>query len=230
MQMEAGGGHAALVQLRAYLAQRDLPPDSRLPPERELCESLGVSRGDLRKALAVLEGEGQLWRHVGKGTFVGSGPIEESVAIAEISGRTNPADLMRARLIIEPEIAREAALHATPDDVAAMRQSLVQTRAAATWRQYENLDNLLHRQIALASRNTVLLGLFDVLNAIRRAVVWGRLRAEPAKPPANHHSFAEHDRIVDSIETRDLRAAAIAMRTHLESVERRLIPVREAAE
>jgi DNA-binding FadR family transcriptional regulator len=230
MQMEAGGGHAALVQLRAYLAQRDLPPDSRLPPERELCESLGVSRGDLRKALAVLEGEGQLWRHVGKGTFVGSGPLEESVAIAEISGRTNPADLMRARLIVEPEIAREAALHATPDDVAAMRQSLVQTRAAATWRQYENLDNLLHRQIAQASRNTVLLGLFDVLNAIRRAVVWGRLRTEPARPPANHHSFGEHDRIVDAIEIRDLRAAATAMRMHLESVERRLIPVREAAE
>lgn len=231
MEMEeAGGGHAALVQLRAYLAQHDLPPDSRLPAERDLCETLGVSRGDLRKALAVLEREGQVWRHVGKGTFIGSGPIEETVAIAEISGRTNPADLMRARLIVEPEIAREAALHATQGDILAMRQSLAQTRAASTWRQYENLDNLLHRQIAHASRNTVLLGLFDVLNAIRRAVVWGRLRAEPARPPSDHHSFAEHDRIVDAIEERDLAGAAAAMRAHLQSVERRLIPLREAAE
>lgn len=226
----ADDGHAALVQVRAFLAQHDLPPDSRLPPERELCEMLGVSRGDLRKALAVLEAEGQVWRHVGKGTFVGSGPIEEMVAIAQIADRTSPSDVMRARLIIEPELAREAALHATQDDILAMRQSLVRTRAAATWRQYENLDNLLHRQIASASRNTVLLGLFDVLNAIRRAVVWGRLRTEPARPPENHHSFAEHDRIVDAIENRDLRTAATAMRVHLESVERRLIPLREAAE
>lgn len=230
MEIEGNSSHAALVQLQAYLAQHDLPPDSRLPAERELCEVLGVSRGDLRKALALLEKEGKIWRHVGKGTFIGSGPLEETVAIAEISGRTNPADLMRSRLIVEPEIAREAALHATQDDILAMRRSLVQTRAAATWRQYENLDNLLHRQIAQASRNTVLLGLFDVLNAIRRAVVWGRLRMEPARPPADHHSFAEHDRIVDAIENRDLGGAATAMRSHLQSVERKLIPLRDAAE
>ncbi len=222
--------HAALVQLQAYLAQVDLPSDSRLPPERELCEKLGVSRGDLRKALVVLEKDGRIWRHVGKGTFIGRGPIGETVAISEIAGRTNPADVMRARLIVEPEIAREAALHATLDDIAAMRHSLAQTRIATTWRQYESLDNLLHRQIAQASRNTVLLGLFDVLNAIRRAVVWGRLRSDGARPPADHHSFADHERIVGAIADRDLSGAATAMRHHLHQVESRLIPLRQAAE
>ncbi|WP_287094198.1 FCD domain-containing protein, partial [Mesorhizobium sp.] len=166
----------------------------------------------------------------GRGTFVGSGPVEETIGISEIAGRTNPADVMRARLIIEPEIAREAALHATLSDIASMRQSLVQTREAVTWRQYENIDNLLHRQIAQASRNNVLLGLFDVLNAVRRTVVWGRLRSEGARPPADHHSFADHERIVEAIAERDLGGAAAAMRLHLQQVERRLIPVREAAE
>ncbi len=230
MDKIGNGGHAALVQLQAYLAQIDLPSDGRLPSERELCESLGVSRGDLRKALDVLEKDGHIWRHVGKGTFVGSGPIEETIGISEIAGRTNPADVMRARLIIEPEIAREAALHATLADIAAMRHSLVQTREAATWRQYENIDNLLHRQIAQASRNNVLLGLFDVLNAIRRTVVWGRLRSEGARPPAEHHSFEDHERIVGAIAERDLAGAAAAMRHHLQQVEQRLIPVRQAAE
>jgi DNA-binding FadR family transcriptional regulator len=230
MNVDGNESHAALVQLQAYLAQHDPPSDSRLPPERDLCEILGISRGELRKALAILEKDGQIWRHVGKGTFVGSGPIEEIVPLSEIAGRTNPIDLMRTRLIIEPEIAREAALHGTPDDVAGMRRSLRKTRAATTWRQYENFDNLLHRQIAQASRNTVLLGLFDALNAIRRAVVWGRLRIETACPPADHHSFAEHEDIVDAIAHRDLAAAAAAMRVHLQSVERRLIPLREAAE
>src|ERR687897_128343 len=224
------GGHAALVQLQAYLAQMDHTGETRLPAERELCESLGVSRGDLRKALAVLEKDGRIWRHVGKGTFVGSGPVEETIGISEIAGRTNPADVMRARLIIEPEIAREAALHATLSDIAAMRQSLVQTREAATWRQYENVDNLLHRQIAQASRNNVLLGLFDVLNAVRRTVVWGRLRSEGARPPADHHSFADHERIVEAIAHRDLGGAAAGVGLHLQPVGRGLIPVREAAE
>jgi DNA-binding FadR family transcriptional regulator len=224
------GGHAALVQLQAYLAQIDLPSDGRLPPERELCDILGVSRGDLRKALDVLERDGHIWRHVGKGTFVGSGPVEEAIGISEIAGSSSPADVMRARLIIEPEIAREAALHATAADIAAMRQSLVQTREASTWRQYENIDNLLHRQIAQASRNNVLLGLFDVLNAVRRTVVWGRLRSDGARPPADHHSFADHERIVSAIADRDLSGAAAAMRLHLQQVGSRLIPLNEAAE
>jgi DNA-binding FadR family transcriptional regulator len=111
-----------------------------------------------------------------------------------------------------------------------MRHSLAQTRVATTWRQYESLDNLLHRQIAQASRNTVLLGLFDVLNAIRRAVVWGRLRSDGARPPADHHSFADHERIVGAIADRDLGGAATAMRHHLHQVESRLIPLRQAAE
>jgi DNA-binding FadR family transcriptional regulator len=178
----------------------------------------------------VLERDGHIWRHVGKGTFVGSGPVEETIGISEIAGSSNPADVMRARLIIEPEIAREAALHATIADIAAMRQSLVQTREAATWRQYENIDNLLHRQIAQASRNNVLLGLFDVLNAVRRTVVWGRLRSDGARPPADHHSFADHERIVSAIADRDLGGAAAAMRLHLQQVGRRLIPLNEAAE
>lgn len=224
------GGYAALVQLQAYLAQVDSSGETRLPPERELCESLGVSRGDLRKALAVLEKDGRIWRRVGKGTFVGSGPIAETIGISEIAGRTSPADVMRTRLIIEPEIAREAALHATLDDIAAMRQSMAQTRLAENWRQYESIDNLLHRQIAQASRNNVLLGLFDVLNAVRRTVVWGRLRSDGARPPIDHHSFADHEQIVDAIAQRDLPAAAAAMRLHLQQVEGRLIPLREAAE
>jgi DNA-binding FadR family transcriptional regulator len=224
------GGHAALVQLQAFLAQMDVSGETRLPAERELCESLGVSRGDLRKALMVLEKDRRIWRHVGKGTFVGSGPVEETIGISEIAGRTNPADVMRARLIIEPEIAREAALHATLDDIAAMRRSIVHTRDAATWRQYENVDNLLHLQIAQASRNNVLLGLFDVLNAVRRTVVWGRLRSDGVHPPADHHSFADHEHIVDAIADRDMAGAAAAMRLHLQQVERRLIPLREAAE
>jgi DNA-binding FadR family transcriptional regulator len=111
-----------------------------------------------------------------------------------------------------------------------MRQSLAQTRQASTWRQYENFDNLLHRQIAQASCNNVLLGLFDVLNSVRRTVVWGRLRSQSTRPPADHHSFADHEKIVAAIADRDLAGATSAMRHHLQQVGQRLIPIRDAAE
>jgi DNA-binding FadR family transcriptional regulator len=52
--MQTKVAEGALIQLRAWLAQRDLPEDGRLPPERELIEILGVTRGELRKAKAHL--------------------------------------------------------------------------------------------------------------------------------------------------------------------------------
>ncbi|HEY7688476.1 MAG TPA: FCD domain-containing protein [Dongiaceae bacterium] len=214
---------AALPQLRAYLARTDLSADSRLPPERTLCRALGVTRAELRKALAVLESEGLLWRHVGKGTFIGSRPLETIADVAAITRRTNPTEVMRTRLLLEPEVARLAALNATPAQIAEMQICLKKTREAASWRQYEAWDNRLHRTIAEATQNNLLLSLLDTLNAVRRTVTWGRLRADPVKPSSDHHSFAEHDAIVDAIAERDMTRAAAGMRRHLETVERNLL-------
>lgn len=223
-------GESALTQLRAFLVEKDYPLNSRLPPERELSEILGVSRGELRKALAILESRGELWRHVGKGTFTGSRPVDEMFSVSAISRQTNPAEVMRARQLIEPEICREAALHAKAEDLAELRLCLSGSRDAQTWRQYEYWDNRLHRAIAQAAHNPLLLAVFDTINAVRRAVVWGRLRYDRPKPPAGHHSFAEHDLLVKAIEERDLSAAAAAMRRHIQSVHAHLIEQSQAAE
>jgi DNA-binding FadR family transcriptional regulator len=220
---DAGSNRSVVTHLRAYLAQAALPEDGRLPPERDLSAALGVTRTELRKALGTLEAEGQIWRHVGKGTFMGNRPVDTLSDIAALSKRTNPAELMRARMIIEPEIARAAALTATPMHLAELRMCQARTREAATWRQYETWDTRLHRTVAEATQNTPLLGLFDMLNALRRAVTWGRLRSNPVKPEPDHHSFTEHETIITAIENRDMNGAAAAMRAHLRSVERNLL-------
>lgn len=219
---DGGSRQATLVQLRAWLMRHDFAPDTRLPPERDLSEILGVSRGELRKALATLEAEGQVWRHVGKGTFIGSRRVEV-MSLSEIDRVTNPAEVMRARLLIEPMLAREAALNATQDYIEAMAACILRTRSAQTWRQYETADNEFHRLIAQATGNRLLLALFDALNAVRRAVVWGALRSGRQRPPDDHHSFAEHDRIAATIAQRDLPGAAEAMHHHLRAVQKQLI-------
>ncbi len=213
---------ATLVQLRAWLSQNAFSEATKLPAERVLCDELGVTRGDLRKALAVLEREGVIWRHVGKGTFIGPRPFDDYISLARIESETNPADVMRARLLIEPMLAREAARNATRQDVADIETLVRQARAAETWRQYEALDTALHRAIAKAGGNSLMLAIFDTLNTVRRSVVWGRLRPEPVRPPSDHHSFAEHAVILEAIRTRDLDGARDAMRQHLETVTTRL--------
>ena len=112
-------------------------------------------------------------------------------------------EIMSARILIEPLLAKQAAINATGYHIDELERCLVAKREAVTRRQYENADNRLHRTIAEASRNTILLALFDQLNASRRAIVWGRLRSQTAVPPRDRHSFVQYDAVVRAIRERD---------------------------
>lgn len=218
-------GNAALAQLRAYIADRAFQPGERLPPERTLCVDLGLNRAELRRALLVLEQENRLWRHVGKGTFLtdvdpASAPPD---AIGQLAQQVSPADVLRARAALEPAIAREAAVHASAVAIARLRSNVERATQAATWREYEALDNDFHRLIAESSGSSTLVALFDQLNMLRRMVSWGRVVRNGTRPPADHRSFAEHARIVDEIAGRNAESAQNAMRAHLRSVENRLL-------
>ena len=114
----SNSANGALTQLRAWLAQDEIAKGGRLPAERELCTRLGVSRGNLRKALLVLEEEGSLWRQVGKGTFVGLKPADEVTSLSAVAARSSLGDAMRARLSFETMLASEAAINATPTELA----------------------------------------------------------------------------------------------------------------
>ena len=225
-----GETQGVLTQLRAYLAHEGRLAGARLPPERQLAEELEVSRGTLRRALADLEAEGLIWRHVGRGTFVGNRPVETVQDLTEVARRTNPAGVMEARLALEPELARLAAVHATPADLDELAECVRESRGAGDWRSYEYWDNRLHRAVAQAAANIVLLALFDGLNTIRRTVTWGRLRRFSARPEHTHHSFAEHDRLVHAVADRDPMAAADAMRLHLRSVRDHLLQAADTPE
>ena len=211
-----------LARLRRLIQSQGVALNSRLPPERRLAAEIRTTRARLRKALAVLETEGLIWRHVGRGTFIGARPVENISDIQYLSGRTSPGEVMEARLSIEPELARMAALNATAADIGEMRRCAGKSRAAREWRVYEAWDNRLHRAIAVSTRNTLLISLFDTLNTVRRATVWGQMRTQKL-PPADHQSFAQHDALIDAIAGRDADGAAACMRRHLRCVRDRVM-------
>ncbi|MGI9365790.1 MAG: FadR/GntR family transcriptional regulator [Rhizobiaceae bacterium] len=215
----------ALTNLRDYISKSGLKPGQRLPPERELTAELGVTRSTLRKALDALEREGTIWRHVGKGTFVAATAEDldqMTQSPVELGQQLTPFRMMRARLAIEPAIAREAAMNASGDDLARLNGAMERTRAAATWKSYETNDDEFHRAVAEASDNLLLLTIFDQLNMVRRAVAWGSVTRQTAKPPSNHSSFGEHEAIAEAISQRNPTQAYNAMRLHLKSVSERL--------
>mgnify|MGYP005993467665 FL=1 len=214
----------ALARLQAHIRDGNYAEGDRIPPERQLMEQLGLSRATLRHALEALERSGAIWRHVGKGTFVGDGPAVGHDALAELGRQITPMRMMHARLCLEPALAREASVHATAEALATIGQTLKRARAAATWAEYEAQDDQFHRAIAQASDNVLLLSFFDQLNRARRAITWGNVERRNARPPEDHSSFDEHDAILRAIADRDGDRAWGAMRDHLKSVSARLFP------
>jgi GntR family transcriptional regulator, transcriptional repressor for pyruvate dehydrogenase complex len=210
-----------LPQLLNWLDGADLPSDCRLPPERQLSAELGATRAELRKALAVLENQGILRRHVGQGTFVVRSAVR-AADTAAIADRTSPVDTVHARLLLEPELARLAAMHATSRELSEMRKLADEMRQAGNWIEYVQIDARLHRLIAKAARNNLLTEILDLIYSVRSTIVWGRMASRPPGPTPDYISFSEHDAILQAIEERDSATAADAMRVHLLTAMKRL--------
>lgn len=197
-------------------------PGTRLPPERKLADELGLSRAEIRKLLARLEDEGRLSREVGRGTFVRPAYPDTATDRGTLEKSTSPREAMEARLVIEPELASLAAISASHRQIEAMRALAKQMRSSKTWKAYEQLDAQLHRLIAEAAGNKLLVAVHEIVNEVRRAVVWKRLDTRPIGPPPDYSSFGEHDAIIDAIEKRDRTGALEAMRRHLRTTQSRL--------
>jgi DNA-binding FadR family transcriptional regulator len=204
-----------LAAIRKWLSAHRLDGNLRLPPERELAERFCVSRAELRKALSVLENEGQIARQVGRGTFIVPDAVQSGANSEDIAARTSPLAAMQARQIIEPELCRLAALNATSAQIGEMRSLCARMRRAASWEEYAELDWRFHNTIAEATANVLLIEIQALLNGVRRYVVWGSLIKRPAGPPDNYHSFREHEALVEAIASRDGEAAWRAMSGHL---------------
>jgi DNA-binding FadR family transcriptional regulator len=207
-----------LQRLRDWLSRANLPANTRLPPERVLCRELGLSRSALRGALGVLEGEGRIWRHVGRGTFYGPRPPVPQEGVALLARRTHPEEVMEARLVLEPQIAALAAKRATLDDLREIDRCLAKSRVAKDIATFELWDSALHQAIARAANNTLLYGLFEAINSIRERRIWGQLKVASQTPERLETYHAQHTACAEAIRDRDPDAASAAMRTHLETV------------
>ncbi len=220
--MKAPAGLDPLLRLRGFLAEQPLALNERLPPERALGRRLGLTRSAVRKAMAVLEAEGQVWRHVGRGTFIGARPVLNLEEVQYLSSITSPSQIIDARVAIEPELASLAAMRAVAADLAELRLCNRRCREARLWRVFESWDSRFHYAIAAATKNKLLMTLFETLNAVRRSGTWRTVRTGTA-PPRDYSTFAEHDAIYEAISRRDPGEAAERMRRHLTSVRARLV-------
>jgi DNA-binding FadR family transcriptional regulator len=227
----------ALNKVREFIEKRGFAGDGRIPPERRLASELQVGRRSLRRALEVLEQEGRIHRHQGRGTFVYAPSAHGTVtapsaraqagAAAGIAGAaldnildyTNPLEVIEVRLATEPAMARLAALRASTTEIKRLQTLAAKTASAGNPETYERADALFHRTIAQAARNTLFLAFFDTMCAQQRDAGWRRLgeHAHCYKRQAVYAGF--HESIAEAIAARNGQEAYAQMLRHLNDVQ-----------
>lgn len=202
-------------RLHRYLQQRAPSGHGRLPSERSLAETLGVTRNRLRGALRRMARQGEIWRHVGKGTFLGRRPLDAAPANGKGMVLTSPREVIDARLIFEPMLARLAAFSATGADHREMQLCLDKMADAHGWPAWAAWDGRLHRAVAKASGNALLLAMFDTLQLYRNRDVF---RALDRPFRGVDMASKDHAAVVRAIRERDPGRAEAAMRKHVLSL------------
>jgi DNA-binding FadR family transcriptional regulator len=203
------------------------PLQSRLPSERALSTKLKVSRATLRKALAILEDERRIWRHIGRGTFVGPRPELNEDEIINIKSATNPTEIMEARLVLEPRLAALAALRATIKELSQLNKILDRSLNAVATTEFEHFDGLLHQTIAKATHNSLLISIFSVINKVRESEIWGSLKKASLSNEHRKIYNHQHKVLVESIVNRDIEQSERLMREHLKSVSKHLLEIQK---
>ncbi len=228
----------ALSKVRQFIERQNIAEDGRIPPERTLASELGIGRRSVRRALDVLEQEGRIHRHQGRGTFIdvrpgsaaatlvppgdlapGSPRPSLTAALESVLDYTNPLEVIEVRLATEPVMARLAALRASQSEIKRLTTLAGKTRTASDAESYERADSLFHRTIAESARNTLFLAFFDTMRVSQRDVGWRRLgeNSHCYKRQSVYASF--HESIAAAIAARNGQEAYLQMQRHLSDVQ-----------
>jgi len=197
----------------------------RLPPERELAKTLGVSRPVVREAMIALEIAGLVEVRGGAGTFVKRARGDAGSLLAAVADPgPGPFDLIAARRLLEGEIAFSAAPKVTNADIRSLHEAIEQMRAdIAGGKDTRPADRLFHVRIAALTGNAVLANLVDGLWAHMLDPMFDVLGRHAGLRDEDRMTVADHERIVAALAKRNGAAARRAMRDHLAHVEKILM-------
>lgn len=193
----------------------------RLPPERELAQTLDVSRTTVREALLALEIMRFIEIRVGSGVFVLDDTQRTQSDFAEPDSAP-PSDVLAARRTIEGETAALAAKNALSTDIIKMQATIDEMAASIhDIARFDVADAAFHTLIAKAAGNDVLAGFVAHLWRMREGNMWSLWYDQTRHPSHREKSVEYHQTILRAIERRAPDAARTAMQTHLDGLAER---------
>jgi GntR family transcriptional repressor for pyruvate dehydrogenase complex len=204
-------------QIRRHIALRLVAPGEALPAERELATMFGVGRPTVQMALRLLEAEHLVEARRGRsgGTFVlqpaQDDRVMEELVLRLLRQRNQIIELLDHRSILEPGVARMAAVRRRSRDIEHMREALDGMSGAADESEYMRFDTEFHLAVAMSTRNRYLaqaieqirMDLNDALSLLPETETWHSQLSE------------EHEQIFDAVRSGDEDAAERATALHV---------------
>lgn len=212
-------------QIKGLIISGKLKPGEKLPPERELAASIGVSRPSLREALQKLEAKGFLEQIQGDGTYVKSATSDSFDGFLEEFAKKDNAifDLMEVRRILETWAAYTAAERATDKEIAQMQEYLNEMKDAKDYGQIGYIpDANFHSTISYATHNVLLI---HIMNNIYEWIekVSFEVRSRMYTDEKSHEElFNQHSAIFNAIREGKPLAAYNAMNLHMDYIVKEL--------
>jgi DNA-binding FadR family transcriptional regulator len=213
-------------QLRTLISAGEWAVGARLPAERDLARQLGVSRPSVREALIAMEVEGWVEVRTGSGVYVldrSKAPSHGNGRAAEISpDEWGPLELIRARRVVEGEVAAMAATQAKRKHIDAMDKALASMKLDAD-RGVLPLegDRAFHTAIVESCGNVVLIETIQRFWDSRRGPLFERLGGHFETVDSWRSAISEHQAIFDAVRNRDPDAARVAMHAHMDQSHKR---------
>ena len=205
------------LRLAAEIDSGTYPVGQRLPSERLLAQSFGVSRATVREALIALELDGLVDVRTGHGVVVLSRTPNEGVAKECDIG---PFELLEARRAIESEACAMAAARVTDVQLIELSALIEEMRSENEHdvQRSENADRRFHELIAAATENSAMMATVQLLWDARTRSPQNRSMSAKVQALGIKPRIEEHVLILRALEKRDPALARDAMREHLTRV------------
>lgn len=204
----------AAQSLQRQILAGSYKPGEMLPGQRDLAESLGISRASLREALSTLEALGFVRSIPGKGTLVTLG---RSIDTAKETGVPSSGDIRATfefRFALEPTAAALAARASNTNTAPRLWGIQARFEAALNSRDLvtaSHADLQFHQLVAALSGNVAF---SQVMHDLENRIIHS-LRLPFADHAQIHEPAAEHRVIAAAISSGDANGARYAMQTHL---------------
>ncbi len=200
-------------ELMNYILKEPVKIGKKLPNEFELAEKFGVGRSTIREAVKGLTTKGILEVRRGSGTFVIATAFsdDDPLGLSKLQDKYKLAlELFEVRLMLEPEIAAQAAEYATQEDLKQLKQLCEETEQVyLEGKNHIPKDIAFHTCIAKCSKNRVVETLVPIINTA--VMTFANLTHRTLM----QETIDTHRAITCAIADKDPIGARCAMVTHL---------------